>query len=77
MCNLPNSKSFALKTDSSNRQVGASIQGVFDHYALVRRLIEAGAVKFDQHDLVRYSNGEVICPRPGEEWMSEHSGYDW
>lgn len=83
VCYLSNSKPFALETDSPNLQVGAGIQvppnamRVLDHYALIPQLIEGGAVKIDQHDLVRYSDGGVICSRPGTEWMVEHFGYDW
>jgi salicylate hydroxylase len=65
------------------KEVGAGIQvppngtRVLQHYNLVDKIKEAGGVSIVKHQLLRYSNGKVLCSRPDEEWNEKELGALW
>ncbi|KAL1981392.1 hypothetical protein VTN96DRAFT_2735 [Rasamsonia emersonii] len=64
-------------------EVGAGIQvppnavRVLDYYGLIPKIVDAGAIKIEEHSLLRYNDGRPIATRPGDEWLRKHFGHSW
>ena len=65
------------------KQVGAGIQlppnavRIMDHFELMPKIIETGAVEVPSWRLMKYSDGEQIVARPGASWLRRHFGQTW
>ncbi|KAJ5818913.1 Salicylate hydroxylase [Penicillium riverlandense] len=64
-------------------EIGAGIQlppnavRVMDHFGLVPRLVDAGAINISQHCLLKYTDSTPVAVRPGAAWMKHHFGQIW
>lgn len=50
---------------------------VMEQFGLASELEKAGAVNISSHQLLKYTNGEIIAKRPGHAWQRKHFGQAW
>ncbi|GAM41020.1 salicylate hydroxylase [Talaromyces pinophilus] len=48
-----------------------------DHFELMPKIIETGAVEVPTWRLMKYSDGKQIVARPGASWLKRHFGQTW
>lgn len=70
----------AVRARLNQSQVGAGIQippnatRIMRHFGLEDQLLQRGAVRIHSRNLLRYSDGKVLCSRPGFDAMVEDFG---